>query len=40
MDMITVGDVVFVRDAGNHAEALLQAFCKFVSCGFQRSTIE
>ena len=40
MDMIGVCDIALVRDAGNNAEALLQALGKLIGGRFQRRTVE
>ena len=40
MDVVAVGDIVFVRDAGNDAEALLQALGEFVGGGLQRGAVQ
>ena len=38
--MITVGDVVVIRDILDDTKPLLQALCKLVCCGFHRRTVE
>ena len=40
MDVVAVGDVALVRDAGDDAEALLQALGELVRRGFQRRAVE
>ena len=40
MDVVRVGDIVAVGDAGHHAEALLQALGKLVGGGFQRGAVQ
>ena len=40
MYVVAVGDIVLVCHARNDAETLLQAFGKFVSGGFQRSSVQ
>ena len=40
MHMIAVCDVILIGDSFYDTESLLQAFCKFVSSGFKRCTVE
>ena len=40
MDMVAVGDVALVRDAGDDAKAALEALGKFVGGGFQRRAVQ
>lgn len=40
MDVVAVGDIVLIGDAGHDAEPLLQALGKLVGGGFQRGAIE
>ena len=40
MDMIAVGDIILVRNAGDHTETLLQTLGKFIGSGFQRRTVK
>ena len=40
MDVVGIGDVALVRDAGDHAEAALQALGELVGGGLQRGAVE
>ena len=40
MNMVAIGDVVLVGDAGNHAKASLKGLCELVGGRFQRSAIQ
>ena len=40
MDVVAVGDIVLIGDAGHDAEPLLQALGKLVGGGFQRGAVE
>ena len=40
MDVVAVGDIVLVGDAGHDAKALLQALGELVGGGFQRGAVE
>ena len=40
MDMVAVGDIVLVGDAGDDAEPLLQTGCELVGGGLQRGAVE
>ena len=39
-NVIAVGDIVFIRYAGDDPETLLKAFCEFIGCAFQWRSID